>query len=133
MAHIYNVIRIETYVNANGTSLTYLLTHLHILHDKNIKFCWVPSYIGIRGNEQADGAAKAALTLPVTPLKVPYSDFKHCITRYLIASAQINWDTNCTHNKLYAIQPKLGVWPHSCRSIRREEVILSRLRIAIRA
>ena len=106
-----------------------ILTHLHILHDKNIKFCWVPSHIGIKGNEQADCAAKAALTLPITPLKVPYSDFKHCITKYLIASAQINWDTNYTHNKLYAIQPKLGVWPNSCRSIRREEVILSRLRI----
>ena len=33
------------------------------LDNKNI-FCWVPSHIGIRGNEKADSVAKSALDLP---------------------------------------------------------------------
>ena len=41
---------------------------------KSVVFCWIPSHIGIRGNEQADRAAKAALDLEISPLKVPYTD-----------------------------------------------------------
>ena len=48
---------------------------------KDIGFCWVPSHIGIKGNEKADFAAKSALDLPRTEVGVPYSDFKHCINQ----------------------------------------------------
>ena len=30
---------------------------------KDIVFCWVPSHVGISGNESADSTAKAALDL----------------------------------------------------------------------
>ena len=37
---------------------------------------WVPSHVGIRGNELADEAAKAALNERPTMITLPYSDFK---------------------------------------------------------
>ena len=40
-----------------------------------ISLYWIPSDTGISGNEKADTAAKAALSLSVTPMKLPASEF----------------------------------------------------------
>ena len=47
---------------------------------KNILLCWIPSHTGIRGNEKADTAAKAALSLSVTPMNLPASEIFHVLT-----------------------------------------------------
>ena len=40
---------------------------------KHIIFCWVPSRIGIRGNEKkADSVAKSAMDFPRIKVGVPY-------------------------------------------------------------
>ena len=51
---------------------------------KEIVFCWLPSHTNIRGNELADLEAKSALSLSITNLKIPHSDFKSNIHQYVL-------------------------------------------------
>ena len=52
----------------------------------------VPSHNGIGGNEKADSAAKSALELQHAKVGVPYTDFKHCISQYILSTWQGVWN-----------------------------------------
>ena len=103
------------------------LHHLSCAH-KTIYLCWIPSHIGIRGNEAVDMAAKESLNLDITARKVPYTDLKCHINHFISNKWQECW-SSCPDNKLFKIKPTLGVWPPGFRNSRKEEVVLSRLRI----
>ena len=76
---------------------------------KQIKFCWIPSHIGIDGNEAADIAAKEALGKRKTDLAIPHTDYKTQIKSYVRVKWQQRWD-QCVYNRLHCIQPNLGNW-----------------------
>ena len=101
--------------------------HLSCAH-KTIHLCWIPSHIGIRGNEAADMAAKESLDFNISPSQVPYTDLKPHINSFIANKRQERW-SSCPDNKLFKIKPTLGVWPYGFRNSRKEEVVLSRLRI----
>ena len=97
----------------------------------NIKetiICWTPSHIGVRGNERADSAAKSALDLTPDKSRIPYTDLKPTINKFLHTKWQQQWSNNI-HNKLFQIQPTLGEWRPASRKSRKEQVVISRLRI----
>ena len=95
---------------------------------KDIVFCWVPSHIGIKGNEKADSAAKFALDLPRAKVGLPYTDFKHLISQYIFSTWQDDWN-GAVRNKLHSVKPVLGDWQSSYRRCRKDEVVLCRARI----
>ena len=71
---------------------------------KKIVFFWLPSHTNIRGNELADLEAKSALSLSITNLKIPHSDFKSNIHQYVMNKCQSVWEKQ-TANKLHELKP----------------------------
>ena len=104
-----------------------IILRLHNMSHKHIIFCWLPSHVGIRGNEKADKAAKSALSLQPSNLKLPYTDFKPAINKYLLNKWQLVWNT-AVDNKLHSIKSTLSEWRPAFRADRKE-VVLTRLRI----
>ena len=102
-----------------------LLKHNELAELNNIVFCWLPSHVGIKGNEKADIAAKSALSLNISDLKIPFTDFKPSINTFVHSK----WQNTAVLNKLHSIKPSLGEWQPSYRIDRKEEVTLARLRI----
>ena len=105
-----------------------LQKHSDLTPMKSIVYCWIPGHVGISGNEMADRAAKEALLLNISKTKIPYTDAKHAINTYLRTKWQTLWN-NVPFNKLRSIKPTIGDSYNVCRTVRREEVIQTRLRI----
>lgn len=108
-----------------------ILTLLTNITSKNVKLeiCWIPGHVGIKGNELADEAAKLAVTkATVDDKRMTHSDLKLHFKSTLARGFQKLWD-NETNNKLKTIKPTVEPWDSSRRNNRREEVILTRLRI----
>ena len=96
-----------------------LLQKLHHLScaNKTIHLCWIPSHIGIRGNEAADMATKESLDQNITVSQVPYTDLKSHINFFISSKWHERW-SSCRDNKLLQIKPTLGSfvtaknWPY---------------------
>ena len=101
--------------------------HLHTVN-KIISFCWIPSHVGIRGNERADAAAKTALSLPESDIKVPHTDLRQKVNDHFIAKWQNRWNT-IAFNKLQAVKPYIGETKLKNIVNRREEGVLHRARM----
>jgi kelch-like protein 2/3 len=96
------------------------LTHLGF----SIKFCWIPSHVGIQGNELVDRAAKTAVDY--LPFDLPYYDMKNLLTATVYSEWQQSWSKQLG-NKLYAVKSQITVWPSI--TSRKHDVIITRLRI----
>ena len=72
--------------------------------NKKVVLAWVPSHIGIKGNEKADELANKALNFNVLDLKVPHSDLKVNVNIVFKQKWQAQWNA-CPDNKLFQINP----------------------------
>ena len=68
-----------------------------------MSFVGFPSQVGNKGNEKADIAAKSALTLNISDLKIPFTDFKPSINTFVHNKWQMSWDA-AVFNKLHSIK-----------------------------
>ncbi|GBN59312.1 hypothetical protein AVEN_272026-1, partial [Araneus ventricosus] len=85
---------------------------------------WIPAHVGIRGNEQADTAAKSAVVYRSEPL--PYADIKSALRNWMRNNWQNDWNLE-VDNKLHEVKPIVTQWTSSFN--RKYEVTLTRLRI----
>ena len=91
----------------------------------SIVLCWIPSHIGIQGNEMVDQQAKTSLLLEPASFKIPFSNFKPSINKYILDQWQTSWN-NSTGNELLEIKPTIREHQSVVRNIRKE-VVLARL------
>ena len=84
--------------------------------------------MGISGNKRADSAAKAALLNYVSNCLISHTDTYQYISQYVRDMWQREWDM-AVNNKLHATKPLIGKQPSTYRSVHRDELVLSRLRL----
>jgi ribonuclease HI len=102
--------------------------HSLLTRGKNIVFAWCPSHVGIKGNEIVDKLAKQALNHAVSERKIPHTDLRPRINNLVFSKWKESWNEEI-NNKLFAINPLLQLYPYRNRYSRREEIVLTRLRI----
>ena len=102
--------------------------HHNITKLKTIIYCWVPSHIGIYGNEKADQNAKESLYLDETIFKIHYVNFKPFINKYVSDKWQTIWN-GAKFDKLREVEPIVKRPRVAHKVSRREEIVLARLRI----
>jgi len=73
-------------------------------------------------------AAKSALSLPHTNVKLPARELLPCVSDFCLDEWQEIWDC-CEGNKLRSIYPTVGILKHSKNMPRYESVLLNRLLI----
>ena len=98
----------------------------------DVKFCWIPSHIGIKGNSLADDKAKEGLskTHPVN-YKFPYTDYLPKVKQFIRNKWQQRWDYKHFNErpiKLHHLFPVLR--PFYINGLtRKDEVVIHRIRI----
>ena len=101
----------------------------NLSNDNDIQICWVPSHTGINGNDQVDKVARSTINLTSEKkFKIPHTDFKMIINKYILQQRQQLWNNN-ENNKKLKIKPTLGEWKQSSKKKRKEEVTFCRLQI----
>ena len=99
----YHNVGAMNHTSSKNPQIQTLLEKCHeLLAYKEIALCWIPSHIGIQGNEMVDKQAKTSLSLEPTSFKIPFSNFKPYINKYILEEWQTSW------NNSIDIKPTIG-------------------------
>ena len=122
-----SVLKAMNHISSKNPQIQKLLEKCHeLLANKEIALCWIPSRI--QGNEMVDQQAKSSLSVESTSFRIPFFNFKPSINKYILEEWQTSWN-NSIGNKLLDIKPTIGKYQSVVRNIRKEEVVLARLRL----
>ena len=106
-------------------------THLNLKYI-SCDVVWIPSHVGLDGNEFVDKLAKSALDRPsidIAHIKPCPRDFNNQLSDCLYSEWQNQWNTGSTSRHMFALCPLIKGHRKIRRRKRRDEVILTRLRL----
>jgi ribonuclease HI len=121
---------IQHFLIENEIILDILKVYTQLVHSqKRTILCWVPSHVGIPGNEKADTAAKASLGFnSIANCKIPAENYYPHVNRLCMNEWQQSWN-NQPNNKLHSVMPLVGKTVNYRALGRREQTVITRLRI----
>lgn len=92
---------------------------------------WIPSHVGITGNERADFIAKQSLghIYIDQPSNLEYKETYELINRYITAKWQEHWNDSTTGGFYRSVEPIVNSKIKLKNINRRKEVTLTRLRL----
>ncbi len=95
-----------------------------------VNFVWVPSHMGVKGNEEADHLGKQALNQSQIDIEVTLSktEIKAIIAKEVQEIWQNEWKEGTKRRHLYCIQEKVGSERERFGN-RKEDVLITRMRI----
>ena len=96
----------------------------------DISFAWIPSHVGIKGNELADKAAKSALNHSRVDIRVipEYGSVYNIIQKIILGKWQKMWDLSEKGRFYYNLVPVVSKEVKFTDENRRKEVSITRLR-----
>jgi len=128
MSAVTSIANVDTKCN-----LAQSIQNVILSTDKSIKLMWVPSHIGIPGNELADELAMKAARSPDTKIypHVTYDDVIRALKTKFYTLWQNQWEKQTDqNNKLRQIKPLIKKWPDPpAKLTRHEETMVTRVRI----
>ena len=84
-----SVLKAMNHTSSKNPQIQKLLEKYHeLLAYKETVLRWIPSHIGIQGNGMVDEQAKTSLSLEPTSFKIPFSNFKPSINKYILEEWQ---------------------------------------------